>query len=270
MGNLNKSWIDIVFENKNKEYGAYELRDNNVKTTLKSLFIGVALFSFLIATPMIFVNNKEISNIEKDTDIKIITVVLPPTKKEEPIVIPPKSASQPPVSQSRVDVVKFNKPVVVKSNQVTEDPPKMVDIIGKKIGSDNIKAIPDAVLTVETTPIIKDVINVVSGDDKKIYSTAGIEQSPEFPGGIKNFYKFVSDNFKAPEEEGLKGKVLVSFVVEKDGSLTDIKVIRDVGFGTDKEAIRVLKKSPKWSPGEQNGKKVRVQYSLPITIQSNF
>mgnify|MGYP003411423114 CR=1 FL=1 len=68
--------------------------------------------------------------------------------------------------------------------------------------------------------------------------------------------------------EGLKGKVFVSFVVEKDGSLTDIKVIRDIGYGTGKEAIRVLKQCPKWNPGEQNGKKVRVLYSLPINIQS--
>ena len=82
------------------------------------------------------------------------------------------------------------------------------------------------------------------------------------------FYKFVGNNYQAPEEEGLKGKVYVTFVVEKDGSLTDIKVIRDIGYGTGKEAIRVLKKCPKWTPGEQNGKKVRVLYSLPITIQS--
>jgi protein TonB len=91
---------------------------------------------------------------------------------------------------------------------------------------------------------------------------------PDFPGGIEKFYKFVGNNYRTPEEEGLKGKVYVTFVVEKDGSLTDIKVVRDIGYGTGTEAVRVLKKCPKWNPGEQNGKKVRVQYSLPITIQS--
>lgn len=80
--------------------------------------------------------------------------------------------------------------------------------------------------------------------------------------------KFVGKNYRVPDEEGLKGNVFVTFVVEKDGSLTDIKVLRDIGYGTGKEAIRVLKSSPKWIPGEQNGKKVRVQYSLPIRIQS--
>ena len=67
----------------------------------------------------------------------------------------------------------------------------------------------------------------------------------------------------------MSGKVYVTFVVEKDGSLTDIKVIRDIGFGTGKEAIRVLKSSPKWTPGEKNGKKVRVLYSIPITINAS-
>jgi protein TonB len=85
---------------------------------------------------------------------------------------------------------------------------------------------------------------------------------------MDKFYKFIGKNFQVPDEEGLKGKVFVTFVVEKDGSLTDIKVIRDIGYGTGKEAIRVLKSCPKWNAGEQNGKKVRVQYSLPISIQS--
>ena len=71
-----------------------------------------------------------------------------------------------------------------------------------------------------------------------------------------------------PDEEGLKGKVYVTFVVEKDGSLTDIKVLRDIGYGTGKEAIRVLKATPRWNPGEQNGKKVRCTFSLPISLQS--
>ena len=84
--------------------------------------------------------------------------------------------------------------------------------------------------------------------------------------GLEN--KFIGKNFQVPEEEGLKGKIFVTFVVEKDGSLTDIKVLRDIGYGTGKEAIRVLKSCPRWNPGEQNGKKVRVLYSLPISIQS--
>ena len=105
-------------------------------------------------------------------------------------------------------------------------------------------------------------------DDNNIYNTAGIEVKPDFPGGLEKFYKFIGKNFQVPEEEGLKGKVFVTFVVEKDGLLSDIKVLRDIGYGTGNEAVRVLKSSPRWEPGEQNGKKVRCIYSLPISIQS--
>lgn len=105
-------------------------------------------------------------------------------------------------------------------------------------------------------------------NDNTIYNTANIEVKPDFPGGIINFYKYVGKNFQVPQEEGLKGKVFVSFVVEKDGLLTDIKVIRDIGYGTGREAVRVLESCPRWIPAEQNGKKVRVLYSLPINIQS--
>lgn len=93
-----------------------------------------------------------------------------------------------------------------------------------------------------------------------------VEKIPEFPGGMKAFYDFVGKNFRVPEVKDLKGKVIIQFVIEKDGSLTDIKTIRDLGHGTGEEAIRILKNSPLWIPGEQEGKKVRVLYSLPISI----
>ena len=108
----------------------------------------------------------------------------------------------------------------------------------------------------------------VQKGENEVYNTAGITEKPDFPGGIMEFYKFVGNNFKTPEQPNLKGKVYITFIVEKDGSLSDIKNIRDIGFGTGEEAIRVLKMCPKWIPGKMNGVPVRVMYSLPITIQS--
>jgi hypothetical protein len=105
-------------------------------------------------------------------------------------------------------------------------------------------------------------------EDNSIHKTAGIEFKPDFPGGIKEFYNYIGQNYKVPDVKGLKGKIFVSFIIEKDGSVTDIKVLRDIGYGTGEEAVRVLKKCPKWIPGEQAGKKVRVLYSLPIAITS--
>lgn len=105
--------------------------------------------------------------------------------------------------------------------------------------------------------------------EDQIYNTAGVDIKPEFKGGMEKFYKFIGKNFNVPKDEGLKGKIIVSFVVEMDGSLTDIKVVKDIGYGTGEEAIRVLSICPKWIPGEHEGKKVRVLYSIPISIQSN-
>jgi hypothetical protein len=95
-----------------------------------------------------------------------------------------------------------------------------------------------------------------------------VEAAPRYAGGLTSFYKYISANFRVPKQEGLKGKIMVSFIVEIDGSLTDIKVLKDLGYGTSEEAIRILKASPKWIPGKQNGKPVRVEYSLPINIET--
>ena len=250
-------WLEIVFEGRNKVYGAYELRKTNSKTTVRALIIGSVLFGLAIAMPLL-INMIPDSQDDTSLDTKITTVKLPPKDKPKENIPPP------PPPPPKVDQVKFVKPVVAKAEEVTEEPPKIVEIKDKKLGDETIKGDPDADLTVE--PVGNGPADVV--DDNNIYNTAGIEVKPDFPGGMEKFYKYVGNNYRTPEEEGLKGKVYVTFVVEKDGSLTDIKVVRDIGFGTGKEAIRVLQKCPKWNPGEQNGKKVRVLYSLPITIQS--
>jgi protein TonB len=254
-----KQWLDIVFEGRNKSYGAYELRSANSKTTVKALIIGAVIFSLAVSAPLIASLIPDFSEVEENRDIKITAVKLPP--KEQPKEnIPP-----PPPPPPKVDQVKFVKPVVAKAEEVTEEPPKIEEIKDKKLGAETIKGDPDAELTIE--PVGNGPSEVIA-EDNSIYNTAGIEVKPEFPGGMDKFLKFVGKSYNVPEEEGLKGKVFVTFVVEKDGSLTDIKVIRDIGYGTGKEALRVLKSCPKWNPGEQNGKKVRVLYSLPISIQS--
>ena len=259
---IKNQWLDIVFEGRNKIYGAYELRKSNTKTTVRALIIGSVIFALAVAAPLIASLLPDSNTDDVNNDIKIATVKLPPKKE----VVKPNTPPPPP-PPPKVDQVKFVKPVVAKANEITEDPPKIVDLKDKKVGDQTIKGDPDAVLTVDE-PTGTGTAAVVEENTNEIYNVAGIEVKPEFPGGMEKFYKFVGNNYKTPEEEGLKGKVYVTFVVEKDGSLTDIKVLRDIGYGTGAEAIRVLKKCPRWTPGEQNGKKVRVLYSLPITIQS--
>jgi protein TonB len=101
-----------------------------------------------------------------------------------------------------------------------------------------------------------------------VYNTSGIDVKPEFPGGINEFYKYIAKNYIIPKEKpvSVKGKVYATFIIEKDGSLNDVKILRDCGFGTGQETIRVLKLSPKWIPGKLKNKEVRVLYSLPIIV----
>lgn len=132
------------------------------------------------------------------------------------------------------------------------------------------KGSSNANLSQKEATIINEKLEVTAQELPKNNSDVytAVEKIPEFPGGMKAFYDFVGKNFRVPEGKDLKGKVIIQFVIEKDGSLTDIKTIRDLGHGTGEEAIRVLKNSPLWIPGEQDGKKVRVLYSLPISINT--
>jgi periplasmic protein TonB len=258
---FNNDWIDMVFEGRNKSYGAYELRKENSKSSFKALWLGALFFALAMALPVILDKFSGLGGDDEANSKKIVTIKLPPKQKKDELVVPPPPPPPPP-QQSQV---KFVKPVVAKAEEVVEDPPKIKEIENKKTGAEDIKGNDDAPISIEKP---REESKVVEEDPNQLFSQAGIEVQPEYPGGMPNFYKFVGNNYQVPEEEGLSGKVLVSFVVERDGSLTDIKVIRDLGYGTGAEAIRVLKKGPKWAPGEQNGKKVRCTYQLPITIQS--
>ena len=258
---LNNNWLDLVFEGKNKSYGAYDLRKNSGGNTFKGFVIGALVFGFAMAAPIIADligsgNNDDDANLDK----KIVTVKMPPKEK------PKENLPPPPPPPPKVDQVKFIKPVVAKTEEVTEEPPKAKELVDKNIGKETIKGDPDAELTV--APVGDGPKDVVE-EDNTIYNSAGIEVKPEFPGGMAKFLAFVGKNYEVPQDEEFKGgKVLVSFVVEKDGNLTDIKVLRDVGYGSGKEAERVLRKCPRWEPAVQNGKKVRCSYQLPITIQA--
>ena len=109
-----------------------------------------------------------------------------------------------------------------------------------------------------------------SQEDNFIYVSEGLQTKPEFPGGIQKFYDFFNANYKVSGvvKAGVKAQVIVIFIIEKDGSLSDIKVLRDIGGGSGEETLRVIKLTPNWIPGKQNNKLVRVHYALPIKINS--
>jgi len=263
-----QSWIDNVFEGRNKSYGAYELRTNSGKRTLRALLIGGLIFVFLVFIPVIskFIS-ENLTKEEQVLDEKVVLVnMATPVEPPEEIIVEPVVQKQ---TQSNVDIQKYVPPVIVDKEVVKEEVAVVTEL--KKTGSETVKAKEGGEIVLDNTASeIKVDAEVIEEDPNKIYTS--VQVLPEFPGGVAAFYKYVQKNYRVPEvDDDVSGNVIVNFVVERDGSLTDIKVIRDLGFGTGKEAIRMLKAAPKWKPGIQNGKSVRVSYNLPIklVIKSN-
>lgn len=102
--------------------------------------------------------------------------------------------------------------------------------------------------------------------EETIYKDSLVDRKPEFPGGIDNCYKYFNEKITKPQVPGLVDKVVLSFVVEKDGSISDIRILHDAGFGTGEQSIKILEEGPKWIPGDKDGKRVRVFQTLPIAI----
>lgn len=280
MSNLNvfnQSWNEIVFEGRNKEYGAFQLRQENPKTTLKALFYGTIVCASLISIPLIS------SLLTKDADPFAANGLkeLPPSIIiYDGKVIPPKVEPVQPRAELEKSSAKQDKHVIPtitqNENTVTELKPIDSETPVKTGSTENPGDGQGAIAIGEgslngtgTTPNFNGTTAPNPGNGEGIVLNVGLEKSPEFPGGIQNFMKEVGKRYKTPDAVSEAGtlKVFVSFVVEKDGSLSNIKVTRDPGFGLGREAIRVLQSiKTKWSPGIQNGLPVRTAYNLPISV----
>ncbi len=259
--NINKNeWLELVFEGKNKEYGAYQLRQENGRTTMKAFFSALALLAGIATLPIILssFSDKPIEII--DNDGPVVLVDLGPTHKVEP----KKEAAAAPKNEP----VKKNLPMtVVKKEEVaTTEVPRNEDF--PKNPSTNTETPGTGPVTGPTTGTVITPMEPEVGPEE-ILPPATLEKSPNFPGGINEFLKMVGSRFVTPEiEEEKIIRVLVYFVVEKDGTLSNISVPRSPGYGLDKEAIRVLKSiKTKWEPGIYKGKPVRTSYTLPITVK---
>ena len=266
---LKPEWLDVVFSDRNKAYGAYELRKNNPRNTLRALVITVVVFALAVSMPTII--NKIKGFIPKPKEkVKIEEVVLatpPPLNEAEP---PPPPPPSPEPQKPRVDQVRFPPPVVKPDEQVREkDPPSQDDLKVADPGPKDIKGDPTQSVRIDE-PVGNAPVSaaVTESNPNEIFTS--VEQLPDFPGGMAGFGKYLGKALRYPavaSENGVQGRVNVTFVVERDGSLTDIKPIgRTLGSGLEEEAVRVLKNSPKWTPGKQNGRAVRVQYTVPIVF----
>ncbi|TKC05166.1 energy transducer TonB [Pedobacter frigoris] len=261
---LKRDWLDVVFANKNKSYGAYELRQKSASNTTKSLLIASTAFVLLFLSPKIVDLFKGAAPVEEE--VKQVEVIMQPPPPVNPETPPPPPVQPPPPKQ---DQVKFPPPVVKPDELVRDEEPVTIEDLKKADpGQKTIAGDPDADIVI-TTAAGDGPKQAAVVEDTKVYDFTSLEKNPEYPGGIEKFYAYVQKTVKYPQmaqDANIQGKVLLSFVVEKDGSLTDIKVDRKLGGGTDEEAMRVLRNSIKWIPGIQNGKKVRVKYNIPISF----
>ncbi|MCZ8331536.1 MAG: energy transducer TonB [Flavobacterium sp.] len=262
-----KNWIDLVFEGKNQEYGAYQLRKENSKTTLLSLFYGTLLVGGFIASFVIF-NLKSDVPVTTPTEIideliRVTTFKIPETERE-PIRQLPTEKTQ----ETQVEPTNLSNMVVSETN-VSVDVPTNENMTTHQPTTDTGSGTGTQDGTGQSTTA---TVGATSGGEtiKGSYTSVELDKLPEFPGGIEKFYQYVGKNFEKPEqlETGTVISVLVAFVIEKDGSMTDIKVLRNPGYGLGNEAIRVLKSlKTKWSAGMKNGKNVRTEYVLPIKVK---
>lgn len=261
-------WLDVIFAGRNQKYGAYELRKAGPGMTAKSLLLGVAIFVAGVSSPMIikFIGKGETKEAENEViETEVVLSEPPPIDEETP---PPPPPVEPP--PPRVDQVRMPPPKVVEASKVQEEEPPTVE---------DLKKADPGPKTVEGDPTADVRIDMPVGEgpkDQEVTESVGedhvfeaVEVPPQPPGGMASFLKYIGDTYNYPaqaESQGVSGRVILTFVVEKDGSVSDIKIVRDLKYGTGEEAIRVLKGAKKWTPGVQNGRPVRVQYTLPIVL----
>lgn len=270
-------WVEMVFAGKNKEYGAYQLRKGTSGRNIKSLLILViaaALVGGFLAWKVI--EQKQAEEQQAYMEAMELAKLQQQAKKEEKKKEPVKPKIEPkkeiPVAR---ETQKFTAPVIKKDELVKEENQvKQMDKLDEKVavGTENKEGTKDrlaeavrsdiAVAAPPPPPAPKPEVS------NKVFDI--VEEMPHFPGGAAALQAFLSSNTKYPvvaQENGVQGRVIVSFVVERDGSITDVRVVRSVDPSLDREASRVVRSMPRWSPGKQNGSAVRVKYTVPVVFR---
>ncbi len=272
----NSNWLELVFQDKNKAYGAYQLRQENDKTTLKALVLtsGFVLGACLLAS---FTTKNDVTSphtiIEKDNIIRVSNVHIFQPKTE---TIKPKGEKN--TKKNIIPDVSTPKIIEAEPVKVIEKP--IVNLVNNPNGNENGDPNKKGI---EGNPNGNGLpsVNISNGGGNGEVITrvpegpVGSEmltKNVSFPGGIDRFRNFVGENYRIPNDldANTQIKLMVSFVVEVDGSMTNFKLVNSVDRELEKEAFRVLKSlKTKWNPGELNGQKVRSYFTLPIILQVN-
>jgi periplasmic protein TonB len=261
---------DLIFEQRNKSYGAYILRKaygNNIK---KAAYAGLGVFLLVLFSPKILSTLKGSTPNIDNTIVNIMTP--PPAKIDKPIVPPPvpppKTLPPPPIK-----TIGFTPPKVTDKEDIIEpEIPKMDDItvaVSTKTQDGVNGDLPPIIESAPPPPPEPKEEKTVEATDET-YDLVTVQQQPEFKNGVAAMYQFLGKNIVYPavaRENGIEGTVYVSFVMGKDGSIRDVQLKRGIGGGCSEEAIRVIKLMPNWNPGKQNGKAVSVTFTMPVKFK---
>ncbi|SNU05731.1 protein TonB [Prevotellaceae bacterium MN60] len=268
---IDNSWVDLVFDGKNHAYGAYQLRKETGKRNIYSLLIMFAIGVAIAAVVAVkgVVENAMRKDVAMEADVELAKLA----EKQEAKV---EKKEEPKIEKLEVEKVKssvkFTAPEIKKDDEVKpEDELKSQDDLSKintAIGAFDVTGNDEAAGEVLKAKETIAQPEPPKEEETKVFDV--VEQMPSFPGGPSALFEYLSKNIKYPvvaEENGIQGRVIVSFVVERDGSITDVRVVKSVDPSLDKEAQRVVKSMPRWIPGKQNGSAVRVKYTVPVTFR---
>ncbi|WP_419701492.1 energy transducer TonB [Mucilaginibacter sp. NFX135] len=265
----NAEWLDLVFDHRNKEYGAYDLRKNYGRTMGKAIGFALTGVAILVVASIIF--KPKIDHTRIIADIPIIDMKTIKTEKiiEKPKQAEPAKPAAPVKPAAPIQTTAFTTPHIVPTDPPV-DPPVIKNITGA-IGPETVKGPVGGDNATAKTETGSGGNGTAAANPGIIDANEGtLEVMPEPIGGAAAWGKFLQKNLRFPavaQEQGVSGRVIMSFIIEKDGSLSNIKVERGAGYGFDEEALRVLKLAKAWKPGIQNGQPVRVRYNIPINFQ---
>ena len=269
-------WCDLIFEGRNKEYGAYKIRTQTGKRNFKAIITIAILAALCIILFYIKAGYDAYQAAHaKNENVTEISALNQPKKKEAKVERKVQVEEKKEVVKEVKSSIKFTAPVIKKDADVKpEEEMKTQDQImqtNTAIGALDVKGNSDqgeilkVTQRVETEPVKAEPKPEV---ENKVFDV--VEQMPSFPGGPSALMQYLSSNIKYPvvaQENGVQGRVVVSFVVERDGSITDVQVARSVDPSLDREAQRVVRNMPRWIPGKQNGQAVRVKYNVPVAFR---
>ncbi len=259
-------WCDLIFNGKNKAYGAYKMREDSPKrhNIAVVLVIVIALIGFSLPTLIKMATPKQK---EVMTEVTTLSQLEEPEVKQEEMKRVEPIAPPPPALKSSI---KFTAPVIKKDEEVRDEDEiksqteltqaKVAISIADVKGNDeaNGKDIADLKQVVTQAPVV----------EEKVFDM--VEQMPTFPGGPAELMKYISTHMKYPvaaQENGVQGRVICQFVVGRDGKVRDVTVLKTLDPYCDKEAVRVILSMPNWIPGKQNGQAVAVKYTVPIVFR---